>query len=86
MERGVRFGDYRRAATSSSADTPMSRAILRSNMGEISRPLWKGTVVPPAVHMAKLFVRAALPHLDETQRLQTCYYFVRLQHRQLGHD
>lgn len=34
------------ASTSSSAEMPMSRAILRNSTGEISCPLWNGTVVP----------------------------------------
>src|SRR4051812_44915798 len=39
----------------------------------------------PAVRMAELFVRTALPDLDEAQRFQARHHLLRLQHRQLGH-
>ena len=36
----------------------MSRAIFRSNTGEMSRPMWNGTVVPRPSGMTELLVQA----------------------------
>jgi hypothetical protein len=73
------------AFTRSSADIPISRAILRSSTGEISRAFMHRHRRATAVGMAKLLVRAALANFRKSESLQSSSDFLRLKDRQLAH-